>query len=207
MGRRDERGVEKEVLGGSEVACSVAVKESTDPGNIFEFETTGGGKGLDMWLEREGRVEDHPEAPGVWDWDSEQPLTLMDSCRKRAEKKAEMADRQCGILMHCPITSHGHREEFGKIIKECKEESFCSASVPYQHASHTSPHPPSWPGSWGLPLERFRYFGKCQKKFEKLGVQNPFEAGFTPGILVRLVLDFSIASTCHKTCEECKEEM
>ncbi|CAJ0935560.1 unnamed protein product [Ranitomeya imitator] len=67
----------------------VAVKESTDPGNIFEFETTGGGKGLDMWLEREGRVEDHPEAPGVWDWGY---------CRKRAEKKAEMADRQCGIL-------------------------------------------------------------------------------------------------------------
>ncbi|CAJ0938548.1 unnamed protein product [Ranitomeya imitator] len=69
---------------------SVAVKESTDPGNIFEFETTGGGKGLDMWLEREGRVEDHPEAPGVWDWGY---------CRKRAEKKAEMADRQCGILV------------------------------------------------------------------------------------------------------------
>ncbi|CAJ0938715.1 unnamed protein product, partial [Ranitomeya imitator] len=68
----------------------VAVKESTDPGNIFEFETTGGGKGLDMWLEREGRVEDHPEAPGVWDWGY---------CRKRAEKKAEMADRQCGILV------------------------------------------------------------------------------------------------------------
>ncbi|CAJ0915930.1 unnamed protein product [Ranitomeya imitator] len=90
MGRRDERGVEKEVLGGPEVACSVAVKESTDPGNIFEFETTGGGKGLDMWLEREGRVEDHPEAPGVWDWGY---------CRKRAEKKAEMADRQCGILV------------------------------------------------------------------------------------------------------------
>ncbi|CAJ0917827.1 unnamed protein product [Ranitomeya imitator] len=67
----------------------VAVKESTDPGNIFEFETTGGGKGLDMWLEREGRVEDHPEAPGVWDWGY---------CRKRAEKKAEMEDRQCGIL-------------------------------------------------------------------------------------------------------------
>ncbi|CAJ0920838.1 unnamed protein product [Ranitomeya imitator] len=77
-----------EVLDDLEI--SVAVKESTDPGNIFEFETTGGGKGLDMWLEREGRVEDHPEAPGVWDWGY---------CRKRAEKKAEMADRQCGILV------------------------------------------------------------------------------------------------------------
>ncbi|CAJ0928289.1 unnamed protein product [Ranitomeya imitator] len=49
-----------------------------DPGNIFEFEMAGGGKGLDMWLEREGRVEDHPEAPSMRDWLSEQPLTLMD---------------------------------------------------------------------------------------------------------------------------------
>ncbi|CAJ0947986.1 unnamed protein product [Ranitomeya imitator] len=72
------------------IRADVGSSESTDPGNIFEFEMTGGGKGLDMWLEREGRVEDHPEAPGEWDWGY---------CRKRAEKKAEMADRQCGILV------------------------------------------------------------------------------------------------------------
>ncbi|CAJ0965020.1 unnamed protein product [Ranitomeya imitator] len=143
MGRRDERGVEKEVLGGSEVACS---------------------------------------------------------CRKRAEKKAEMADRQCGILMHCPITSHGHREEFGKIIKECKEESFWYRALPlsltsmlatqvliHQGYLSTNKRFGSLPklalaGFLGFTIGKISYFGTCQKKFEKLGVQNPFEAGFTPGI-------------------------
>ncbi|CAJ0962820.1 unnamed protein product [Ranitomeya imitator] len=69
--------------------CESTFVECVDPGNIFEFETAGGGKGLDMWLEREGRVEVHPEALSVWDWGN---------CRKRAEKKAEIADRQCRIL-------------------------------------------------------------------------------------------------------------
>ncbi|CAJ0918545.1 unnamed protein product, partial [Ranitomeya imitator] len=98
---------------------SVAVKESTDPGNC-EFETTGGGKGLDMWLEREGRVEDHPEAPGVWDWGY---------CRKRAEKKAEMADRQCGILleqMYLLYTRESHPKLF-ILITDAPLGTCCSA--------------------------------------------------------------------------------
>ncbi|CAJ0939846.1 unnamed protein product [Ranitomeya imitator] len=34
-------------------------------GKYFELEKAGGGKGLDMWLEREGRFDDHPEAPNI----------------------------------------------------------------------------------------------------------------------------------------------
>ncbi|KAM4049590.1 OCIA domain-containing protein 2 [Anomaloglossus baeobatrachus] len=128
--------------------------------------------------------------------------------------------------VHCPITSHGHREEFGKIIKECKQESFWYRALPLSltsmlatqiliHQGYLSKNKRfgSLPklalaGFLGFTIGKISYFGTCQKKFEKLGVQNPFEAGFTPGVVGAFGPGFFNRQHkhCHHTCEECKKK-
>ncbi|CAJ0916870.1 unnamed protein product [Ranitomeya imitator] len=65
-----------------------------DSGDIFELEATGGGKSLDVWFERQGRVESYPEAADF---------------RKREVKKEDMAERHSGILDSRAVTSGPER--------------------------------------------------------------------------------------------------
>ncbi|XP_075715746.1 OCIA domain-containing protein 2 [Rhinoderma darwinii] len=128
-------------------------------------------------------------------------------------------------LMHCPM-SHAHREEFGKVIKECKEESFWYRALPlsltsmlatqaliYQGYLSKNKRFGSLPklalaGILGFAIGKISYVGTCRQKFEKLGVQNPFEAGFAPGVAGAFGPGFFRRHDkhCHHTCEECKKK-
>ncbi|XP_040274815.1 OCIA domain-containing protein 2 [Bufo bufo] len=128
-------------------------------------------------------------------------------------------------LMHCPI-SQGNREEFRKVFKECKEESFWYRALPLSVTSMIATQAlifqgylsknirfGSLPklalaGFLGFAVGKISYFGTCQKKFEKLGVQNPFEAAFAPGMAGGFDPGFfpNHNKHCHHVCEECKKK-
>ncbi|XP_069833714.1 OCIA domain-containing protein 2 [Dendropsophus ebraccatus] len=127
--------------------------------------------------------------------------------------------------MHCPV-SHPQREEFAKIIKECKEESFWYRALPLSVTSMVATQAlvyngylsknkrfGSLPklvlaGFLGFAIGKISYFGTCQKKFEKLGAQSPFEAGFVPGMGGAFGPGFfgPKHKHCNHVCEECKKK-
>ncbi|KAG9473254.1 OCIA domain-containing protein 2-like [Eleutherodactylus coqui] len=122
--------------------------------------------------------------------------------------------------------SHENREKFFKTIKECKEESFWYRALPLSvtsmlgtqvliHQGYLSKNPRfgSLPklalaGFLGFVIGKMSYMGACQKKFEKLGLECPFEAGFAPGMAGPFGPGFSrhYHKHCHHTCEDCKKE-
>ncbi|XP_056413857.1 OCIA domain-containing protein 2 isoform X2 [Hyla sarda] len=128
-------------------------------------------------------------------------------------------------MMHCPI-SHAHREDFSKIIKECKEESFWYRALPLSVTSMLATQALIYKGYLsknirfgslpklalagflGFAIGKISYAGTCQKKFEKLGAQNPFEAGFGPGMGAGFGPGFfrSHHKNCPHVCEECKKK-
>ncbi|XP_075051597.1 OCIA domain-containing protein 2 [Mixophyes fleayi] len=127
--------------------------------------------------------------------------------------------------MHCPM-SHAHREDFAKIMKECKEESFWYRALPLSLGSmlatqglifkgylSQSKRFGSLPkvalaGVLGFVIGKISYVGTCQKKFEKTGMQDMFEGGFMPGVAGCYGPRFFKRQhkQCHHTCEECKKK-
>ncbi|KAG8591839.1 hypothetical protein GDO81_000327 [Engystomops pustulosus] len=124
-------------------------------------------------------------------------------------------------LTHCP-KSYAHREDFRKIIKECKEESFWYRALPlsvtsmiatqvliYQGYLSKNKRFGSLPklalaGILGFAIGKISYIGTCQKKFEAIGVQKPFDGAFGPGFGPGFFKHHD--KHCHHTCEECKKK-
>ncbi|KAM3937262.1 OCIA domain-containing protein 2 [Leptodactylus fuscus] len=124
--------------------------------------------------------------------------------------------------MHCPI-SPAQREEFAKIMKESKQESFWYRALPlsitsmavtqaliYNGYLSKNKRFGSLPklalaGALGFVVGKISYMGTFQKKFEKLGVENPFQAGVKPGGFGPGCFTHH-DKHCHHTCEECKKK-
>ncbi|NP_001089286.1 OCIA domain containing 2 L homeolog [Xenopus laevis] len=116
-------------------------------------------------------------------------------------------------LMHCPM-SYAHREDFAKVMKECKEESFWYRALPislgsmlvtqglvYKGYLSRNKRFGSLPkvalaGVLGYMIGKISYARTFQKKFEEAGMQPLFDAGFVP--------PFAQKKSCRHTCEECK---
>uniref|UniRef100_A0A8C5MCP7 OCIA domain containing 2 n=1 Tax=Leptobrachium leishanense TaxID=445787 RepID=A0A8C5MCP7_9ANUR len=125
--------------------------------------------------------------------------------------------------MHCPI-SHAHREDFAKIMKECKEESFWQRALPLSLGSmlvtqgllyqgYLKPNKRFGPlpklvlaGLLGFAIGKISYAKVCQKKFEKAGMKPMFDSGFVPAFTGGFFPPFKQHhhKKCHHTCEECK---
>ncbi|CAN2388460.1 Ovarian carcinoma immunoreactive antigen (OCIA), partial [Pristimantis euphronides] len=122
--------------------------------------------------------------------------------------------------------SHAQREDFFKAIKECKQESFWYRALPlsvtsmlgtqaliYQGYLAKNKRFGSFPklilaGFLGFVIGKISYIGTCQKKFEKMGLQCPLEAGFAPGMAGAFGPGYFRPhhKHCHHHCEECKKE-
>ncbi|OCT99489.1 hypothetical protein XELAEV_18005270mg [Xenopus laevis] len=116
-------------------------------------------------------------------------------------------------LMHCPM-SYAHRQDFAKVMKECKEESFWYRALPislgsmlvtqglvYKGYLSRNKRFGSLPkvalaGVLGYMIGKISYARTFQKKFEEAGMQPLFDAGFVP--------PFAQKKSCRHTCEECK---
>uniref|UniRef100_F7E365 OCIA domain containing 2 n=1 Tax=Xenopus tropicalis TaxID=8364 RepID=F7E365_XENTR len=100
-------------------------------------------------------------------------------------------------FMHCPV-SNAHREDFAKVMKECKEESFWYRALPislgsmlvtqgliYKGYLSRNKRFGSLPkvalaGVLGYMVGKISYARNFQKKFEEAGMQPLFDAGFVP---------------------------
>ncbi|OCT96832.1 OCIA domain-containing protein 2 [Xenopus laevis] len=116
-------------------------------------------------------------------------------------------------LMRCPL-SNAQREDFAKMMKECKEESFWYRALPislgsmlvtqgliYKGYLSRNKRFGSLPkvalaGVLGYMIGKISYSRTFQKKFEESGMQPLFDAGFVP--------PFAQKNGCQHTCEECK---
>ncbi|KAM4706470.1 OCIA domain-containing protein 2 [Discoglossus pictus] len=126
-----------------------------------------------------------------------------------------------GFKMQCPISSHGHKEDFAKIIKECKEESFWQRALPLSLGSmlvtqgllykgYLTPNKRfgifpklALAGVLGFIAGKVSYMGACQRKFERSGIQIG-DAGYFPAFAGGFGPGFRKHKHCHHTCEECK---
>ncbi|KAM8939508.1 OCIA domain-containing protein 2 [Pelodytes ibericus] len=127
-------------------------------------------------------------------------------------------------IMHCPI-SHAHRQDFAKLMKECKEESFWQRALPFSLGSmlvtqglvykgylSSNKRFGALPkvalaGVLGFIIGKISYARACQRKFEKTGMENMFDAGFIPAFGGSFGPPFGKQKHhkhCHHTCEECK---
>ncbi|KAM4808633.1 OCIA domain-containing protein 2 [Rhinophrynus dorsalis] len=124
---------------------------------------------------------------------------------------------------HCPV-SHAHREDFAKLMQECKTESFWYRALPLSLSSmlvtqglvykgYLTPNKRfgSLPkvalaGVLGFIIGKISYARECQRKFETAGVHNMVEAGFGPTFGGGFGPGFGRPhhKHCHHTCEECK---
>ncbi|XP_053556841.1 OCIA domain-containing protein 2 [Bombina bombina] len=123
-------------------------------------------------------------------------------------------------IMHCPV-SHAHREDFTKLMKECKEESFWQRAVPLSLGSmlvtqgllykgYLTPNKRfgalpklALAGVLGFAIGKISYIGQCQKKFERSGIHMG-DAGFFPGFGGGFGPRFLKHKHCPHVCEECK---
>ncbi|XP_072263234.1 OCIA domain-containing protein 2-like [Pyxicephalus adspersus] len=125
----------------------------------------------------------------------------------------------------CPFTPE-QRKELGKIIKECKEESFWYRALPislgsmlatqgliYKGYLSKNKRFGSLPklalaGALGFLIGKISYMGTCKTKFQHTGMDKMFEAGFAPSIAVGFCPKFmgNKNSQCQHRCEECKKK-
>ncbi|XP_053311066.1 OCIA domain-containing protein 2 [Spea bombifrons] len=128
-------------------------------------------------------------------------------------------------VMRCPV-SHAHREDFAKIMKECREESFWQRALPLSLGSmlvtqgllykgYLTPNKKfgalpkvALAGVLGFIIGKISYARVCQKKFEKSGMGGVYDAGFFPafgaGFGPGVGKHHHHHKKCHHTCEECK---
>ncbi|KAG8453659.1 hypothetical protein GDO86_000335 [Hymenochirus boettgeri] len=100
-------------------------------------------------------------------------------------------------MMYCPL-SYSQREDFAKLMKECKEESFWYRALPFSlggmlvtqglvykgyltaNKRFGSLPKVALAGVLGFILGKISYARTCQRKFENSGIQPMSEGGFLP---------------------------
>ncbi|XP_054679104.1 OCIA domain-containing protein 2 isoform X2 [Grus americana] len=113
-------------------------------------------------------------------------------------------------MFYCPISQTSNAGEIARIREECKKESFWYRALPLSLGSmlvtqglvskgifSASPRFGALPkmaiaGVLGFAIGKMSYRGKCQKKFQKIGV---------------VPLGPQKKRHCHHTCKECEAKL
>ncbi|XP_054679107.1 OCIA domain-containing protein 2 isoform X3 [Grus americana] len=97
-------------------------------------------------------------------------------------------------MFYCPISQTSNAGEIARIREECKKESFWYRALPLSLGSMlvTQGLVSKVAGVLGFAIGKMSYRGKCQKKFQKIGV---------------VPLGPQKKRHCHHTCKECEAKL